>query len=252
MVTPSRKVLITIFFDIWMQITLLKTIVASIAGQSAASAVDLLYEKKNVNEFLIAKKLKLTINQTRNILYRLADEGLVSFVRKKDTKKGGWYTYFWTLSSGKSLLKFHDNLIKTITNLQQQAQIRKSTSFFLCKNCELEFNEESALTHDYTCPECGSVLEAKDTAEEVAQIEKEIAKLQAVLSKVNEEVELLNVKETKARERRIKTEERKKAQERAAHKIALARAKRKLEKPAKKKTVKAKNKTSRTSSKKKR
>jgi len=88
-----------------MQIKLLKDIVSSIVGQSSSKIVDLLYDKKNVNEFLIAKKLGLTINQTRNVLYRLADEGLVSFIRKKDNKKGGWYTYFWTLNSGKSFVK---------------------------------------------------------------------------------------------------------------------------------------------------
>ena len=71
-----------------MQIKLLKDIVSSIVGQSPAKIVDLLYGKKNVNEFLIAKKLKLTINQTRNILYKLADEGLVGLVRKKASKKG--------------------------------------------------------------------------------------------------------------------------------------------------------------------
>ena len=49
--------------------------------------VDLLYGKANVNEFLIAKKLNVTINQARNILYKLGDEGLVSFIRKKDKKK---------------------------------------------------------------------------------------------------------------------------------------------------------------------
>ena len=43
---------------------------------------------KHVNEFIIAKKLDLTINQTRNVLYKLADEGLVSSIRKKDKKKG--------------------------------------------------------------------------------------------------------------------------------------------------------------------
>ena len=51
-----------------MQIELLKSIVSSIAGDKAKGIVELLIKKKNVNEFLIAKKLNLTINQTRNLL----------------------------------------------------------------------------------------------------------------------------------------------------------------------------------------
>src|SRR3989344_3097706 len=128
-----------------MQIKLLKDIVSSIVGLSASRIVDLLYEKKNVNEFIIAKSLKLTINQTRNILYKLADEGLVSFVRKKDRKKGGWYIYFWTLNSGKSLLKFKQNIVKERDNFKEQRDVKKSIQFYYCRNDSIEFSDEVAL-----------------------------------------------------------------------------------------------------------
>ena len=103
-----------------MQIIILKDVVSSIAGEKAKSLVDLLSGKKNVNEFLIAKKLKLTINQTRNILYKLADEGIVSFIRKKDSRKGGWYTYFWTINPEKGMMKFKGSLTKMISDLKIQ------------------------------------------------------------------------------------------------------------------------------------
>ena len=207
-----------------MQINLLNTIVASVAGSSASGIVDLLYNKKNVNEFLIAKKLKLTINQTRNVLYRLADEGLVSFIRKKDTKKGGWYTYYWTLNSGKSLIKFQSNLQKSIEGLQQQLVLRRQGQFFMCKNCGLELNEEGALTHNYTCPECGQVLEVKDLSVEIAQLEREITRLQTLLATVQTEVHVISDKETKARERKQQTELRKKKADRAAQQKVRVRA----------------------------
>ena len=70
-----------------MQIKLLNEIVASIAGKPASEVVNILFGKKNINEFIIAKKLKLTINQTRNILYKLSDAGLVGSTRKKDRRK---------------------------------------------------------------------------------------------------------------------------------------------------------------------
>src|SRR4030042_2056328 len=80
----------------------LKEIIVSIAGKQAETIIDLLDGKKYINEFIIAKKLNLTINQTRNILYKISDHGLVSFIRKKDKKKG-WYTYFWKLEILKCL-----------------------------------------------------------------------------------------------------------------------------------------------------
>ena len=103
-----------------MQVKLLKDIVSDVAGGNAVKIVDLLYEKKNVNEFLVAKKLSLTINQTRNILYKLLDVGLVSFVRKKDAKKGGWYTYFWTMDIGRSLELLRDRINSKIESLEQE------------------------------------------------------------------------------------------------------------------------------------
>ena len=222
--TKFRKVFNGTLLGRMMQINLLKNIVTSIAGSSASGVVDLLYNKKNVNEFLISKKLKSTINQTRNILYRLADEGLVSFIRKKDVKKGGWYTFYWTLNSGKSLLKFKEKLQQNIETLEQQLAQRRTGRFFVCKNCDIEFNEESSLTHNYTCPECGQVLDVKDLSAEMSQIEKDVTRLKSLLATVQEEVQIISGKETKARERKLHAEAKKKQVERAAQKKARAKS----------------------------
>lgn len=236
-----------------MQLQLLRTIVVSVAGPSAGGIVDLLIGKKNVNEFLIAKKLRLSINQTRNILYKLADEGLVSFVRKKDTKKGGWYTYYWTLNSGKGLVKFKEHVAKNIEQLQQHVEQRKHERFYFCVNCELEFTEEQALMQQYTCHECGQVLQLKDTSSEIQQKEKEIARLQHVLAFVHAEVEAMSAAEEKARQRKFRAEARKKQAERKKQaqarqrtkmkvKAAETRAKKKKARVAARKKVKVKKK----------
>ncbi len=211
-----------------MQVKLLKGIVVSFAGQSAEGIVDLLYGKKNVNEFLVAKKLNLTINQTRNILYKLADQGLVSFVRRKDKKKGGWYTYFWTLNSGKSLLKFRDKLTDEITNLSNQLKSRKAKTFYYCKNCGIEYNEENALLHDYTCPECGEILEIRDSGEVVKGLEDAVKKLQALLSEVNVDLGDVEKKESSAKARRLRAEEKEKEKERIMRKRKREREARKI------------------------
>lgn len=213
-----------------MQVKLLKDIVSNLVGPSSAKIVDLLYGKKNVNEFLIAKNLKLTINQTRNVLYKLADEGLVSFMRKKDRKKGGWYTYFWTLNSGKSLIKFREKLQKEFEGLQQQLGIKKSQQFFGCKNCHIEYNSESALLNDYTCPECGEVLELKDSSDEILGIEKQMTKLSGILEELGKDIGEIQEQENKVKTRRLKAEAKKKEKERAERKKERDKLKKKLEK----------------------
>ncbi|MEM4259382.1 MAG: hypothetical protein QXS38_01295 [Candidatus Pacearchaeota archaeon] len=217
-----------------MQVNLLKNIVSSIAGQQATGIVDLLHNKKNVNEFAIAKKLKLTINQTRNILYKLADEGVVSFVKKKDKKKGGWYTYFWTLNVGKGLTKFKENLVKNIGDLQTKLNIKKTERFYHCPNCDIESNEETALLYHYTCPECGEVLQLKDKGKEIEHLEKEIAKAQEILNNVEQEIGVVSKKEEATKARKQRAEAKKKAKERAIKKKKKERELRRLKKKGKK------------------
>jgi transcription initiation factor TFIIE subunit alpha len=220
-----------------MQVNLLKNVVSSVAGQSASPIVDLLFNKKNVNEFLIAKKLKLTINQTRNILYKLADEGIVSFTRKKDRTKGGWYTYFWTLNSGKGLMRFREHLTDEIEKLKNQLTSKKTERFFYCANCQLESNEESALLHQYTCPECGEVLQLKEKGKEIETIEREVARLVNILNNVNQEIGVITKKEEAVKTRKMRAEERKKAKERA---LKRKRKEREMKKLKRKKTKKKK------------
>jgi len=212
-----------------MHVKLLKDIIAATVGQSATGIADLLYGKKNVNEFAIAKKLKLTINQTRNILYRLSDEGLVNFIRKKDSKKGGWYTYFWTLNVERSLSKFKEKLQKDIEQLQQQIAIKKKTRFFVCQNCHVEMNEEQALLHDYMCPECGELLHLKDPVQEIGELQKQISKINEVLVGVTQELDVILVVEAKKRTRKMKTEQKKVLAERTARRKLKEHEKKKLE-----------------------
>ena len=201
-----------------MQVQLLKDIISDFAGEGAAGIVDLLFKKKNVNEFLIAKKLDLTINQTRNILYKLSDEGLVSFIRKKDSKKGGWYTYFWTLNSGKSLIKFRNKLNEETSSMKEQLELRKNKTFYYSAGADLEYTEEEALLNDYICPETGEVLEIRDSTEIVVKLESEIERLGKLLEEVNVEIGEVEKKDDKARKRRFREEVKRKEEERIKRK----------------------------------
>ncbi|MCH7567958.1 MAG: hypothetical protein IIA87_00920 [Nanoarchaeota archaeon] len=216
------------------QLELLKNIVISIAGENSAQIVDILYKKENMNEFLIAKKLDITINQARNILYKLAEEGLVNFSRKKDKKNGGWYTYFWTLDIGKSLVSLKKKIVQEIKELEYQVTSKKTKRFYFCSNCDIEMSEENALLHNFTCPECGEVFQLKDNKEIITRLENNIAKLKEQLFFVDEEVEIIRKKEEVVKERRMKAEAKKKMIERAARRKAKKREMEKNKKIVKK------------------
>ena len=70
-------------------------VIIEVAGSDVVPLVKALKNKKNVSEFKLAETIKQEVNTTRNMLYRLHNANLVSFMRKKDKKKG-WYIYYWT------------------------------------------------------------------------------------------------------------------------------------------------------------
>ena len=226
-----------------MQKELLKKISSVIVSQGGEKIIDILYKKKNVNELLISKKLNLTINQTRNILYKLLDVNLVKFIRKKDKKKGGWYTYYWTLNIKKSLELLEENLLKKIKNFKENLERRKNERFYFSPSINIEYTEEEALEHNFICPETGEVLQLRNNSETINQLNTEISKLKLFVEDVNKEVLILGKKEKKAIERKLKVETKKKEAERKARREKLKRKRKSLaqkKKPSKEKKKRGK------------
>jgi len=233
-----------------MQVKFLKSIVETLINKQSTPIIDLLIGKKHVNEFLIAKKLKLTINQTRNILYKLSDYGLVSFIRKKDKRKG-WYIYFWTLNIYQSLSLLEENLKKELEQLETQLKNRKEKRYYSCNTCSIEVNEENALINDFICPECEEVYQLSESKESIEQLEKAINKVKKEMEMVvNErkiEGEKLEKKKTvkiKAAEKKVKAErtknrelKKKAKKEDNEKKVKKPKVEKKVSKKAKKKKI---------------
>mgnify|MGYP001558538197 FL=1 len=187
---------------------LLKEVISLVAGKQAEDIINILDTQKYINEFVIAKKLNLTINQARNILYKISDHGLVSSIRKKDKRKG-WYTYFWKIEILKSLEFLRENLLKKIENTEHQMKSRETKRFYVCPRCHIELSEENALINNFTCNECGSILVLKDNTKLIKDLRKNKEKLEKDLGIVKEEILKEKEKEEKKRIKEIKKEKRK-------------------------------------------
>ncbi len=227
----------------------LKEVVVLIVGKTGEPIADLLDSNKHVNEFLIAKKLNLTINQTRNMLYKIADHGLVSSIRKKDKRKG-WYTYFWKLEPLKSLEFLREVLTKKIDNLKNQIRSRETKNFYYCETCNVEYNEENSLLMDFTCNECGNVFKKMDSSKALKEFKKELDRFEKdralIDEEINQEKEKFGKKIEKERkkvleERKLKRQKamkkRKKDKEKAERKLNKGKIK---IKPVKKQIKKSK------------
>lgn len=203
MTTLQGKIFKKNIFSYIMQIKLLHDFVEEMANAGAGKIVEILFGKKDVNEFLIAKKMNLTINQVRNILYKLSAEGLVSFVRKKDKRKG-WYIYFWTLNTEKCLIKLKQNLIKKVEEYNSILSNRELKRFYACKSCGIEVNEPKALENGFTCEECAEVYELSENKEVIKETKTKITKTEKELQLIEEELEKHRKKESNKKKRQEK------------------------------------------------
>ena len=201
----------------------LKEAMVLIAGKSAEDLVELLDTNKHVNEFAIAKKLNLTINQTRNILYKISDYGLVSSIRKKDKRKG-WYTYFWKIEVFKSLEFIRSDLTKKMDNFEHQIKSRETKRFYVCEKCHIELNEEHALLNNFTCNECGELLAIKDNTKIINEMKRNLERLRKDLGFVQEEIRKESGVLDKKRQKEMKKERKEILEKKIAQKAKNAKA----------------------------
>jgi transcription factor E len=212
----------------------LKEVISIVVGKPAEEIVDLLDGDKYINEFIIAKKLDLTINQARNILYKISDHGLVSSIRKKDKKKG-WYTYFWKIEVLKSLEFLRELVLKNLNQLKNQIKSRETKRFYVCERCNIEFNEENAMLHDFTCNECGEVFSVKDNEKVLKEFKRNEEKLENKIKIIDNEISIEREKLDKIKMKEIKKVENEKMKVREESRRVQKEARDKIKKEALKK-----------------
>ncbi|MCR4284621.1 MAG: hypothetical protein NUV97_01090 [archaeon] len=228
-----------------MQIKLLHDLVEEMANEGTGRIVDILFRKKDVNEFTIAKKMNLTINQVRNILYKLSADGLVSFIRKKDKRKG-WYIYYWTLKTEKCLEKLEQSLLSKIKDFKNILGNRETKRYYVCKSCNIEVTEEKALENGFTCEECAEVYELSDNSGSIRETKTIITKTEKDLALIVNELSTVREKDKKKRKRADKKEQKEVDAQKKILRTARAVARKKIaeskKKPVKKKVSKTEKK----------
>lgn len=154
----------------------IEEVVAEVAGEDVVPLVKALCDKKDFSEFKLAEKVGKEINQARNMLYRLYHSNLVSFIRKKDKKKG-WYIYYWTFKPEviKPLLK---NMRKNQLNkLKERLKNEINSQFYVCPNKCTRLDFERATEFEFKCPECGALVNQENNTQIILDLKKEIKNL---------------------------------------------------------------------------
>ncbi|MBW2979538.1 transcription factor E [Candidatus Woesearchaeota archaeon] len=203
---------------------IIEEVITETAGADVLPLVKLLKNKKNVSEFKLAEALKIEINQARNMLYRLYNANLVSFVRKKDKKKG-WYIYYWTFDLKR--VKYLAKIIKRkrLEELKEKLAQEKSSQFFVCPNKCVRLDFDHAMSFEFKCPECGAIVQQEDNTEKIKKLEAEIKKLEEEI-KQEEKKEKIKLRRIKKRKPKKAKKVKKKKVKKKGVKIKKKRKKR--------------------------
>ncbi|HSB47529.1 MAG TPA: hypothetical protein VLD37_05935 [Candidatus Bilamarchaeum sp.] len=125
-----------------------------IGGENALAIVRSFLGNQSDEE--LAKKLKIKISDVRATLNKLHNEGLVNYIREKDSETG-WYSYSWSLN--------HDRIEKWATSQLSRLNLQGGTEdFYFCPSCGASsiINFESAAGADFRCERCNRLLEFID------------------------------------------------------------------------------------------
>lgn len=162
--------------------SLIKYVVTELVGEEALPIVFYLRGKRQISEFIIAEELDMEIHLTRNLLYRLLEFNIVSFLRKKDRIKG-WYICYWDFNEKmipEIALKIKNN---KLNKLQERLEQEKSNTFFMCKNACARMVFDKAIEQNFKCPECGEIMNEQDNKRTIEFLTERIKELKSTASK---------------------------------------------------------------------
>ena len=149
---------------------------AELGGAQSIDIVSLLAKNGELDEFKLSELLTQDIKAVRKILYRLHNEKVVSFKRKKD-QETGWTVYIWKLEFGKLLELLNKRKIEAVVELEEKLMFEKENQFFRCVNGCTRLPFDKSFELEFKCPECGKQLNFIDNSKIVMQLERYISKM---------------------------------------------------------------------------
>lgn len=213
-------------------------LVLGLVGPDIVPLVQLMFNKDYISEFKLADKLELTVNQVRNMLYRLHAHNLVDFIRKKDKRKG-LYIYYWVFDI-KLAKDFIMNLKKErIEFLKSRLTKKDEDNYFICPNNCVRFDYYTALDQNFKCPECGQLLKREEKEKDVSKIHREINILKGELEEISKVVKI-KLKEERLKKVKEKIRKKKEEKKKPKRKVKKKKPKKKKVKKKVKKKIKKK------------
>lgn len=155
----------------------LAEVVTDVVGEDAVKITDYLFDKEKISEFVIAEEVGYEIHKARYLLYKMLENNMASFIRKKDRIKG-WYICYWTLNPQQAIKMQKKVLDQKIEKLKNRLDREESNQFYMCQSACVRLDFDSAVENEYKCPECAQLLNVQDNERTVQYIKQQIRELE--------------------------------------------------------------------------
>ena len=150
-------------------------------GDEAVTVVNILKNKSEATDEMLANESSVRLNTVRKILYKLYDHGLVSCTRVRD-EKTGWFIFYWKLQTDQLDAFIRSRKRRVLEKLKHKLDYEINHSFFICKKCgDVRVTFEEAMESSFRCSKCGGQLESSENAPVVEFLEKRIKQIEAEL-----------------------------------------------------------------------
>ncbi|MBI5390907.1 hypothetical protein HZB02_05440 [Candidatus Woesearchaeota archaeon] len=151
-------------------------VITTAVGGDVLPLVNVLKDRKGMLEADIAVKMKLDINRTRQMLYRLYHKHLVTCHKEKDKQKG-WYLYSWAFNTERVLSLAKDQQVEKLSKLGEKLKRETQTSYFICTNRCTRLDFDDSMSFEFKCPECGSLMGQDDNATKIKELKQAMSQI---------------------------------------------------------------------------
>ena len=152
--------------------------IAEVAGEEVIPVVKYLRGRKNISEFVIAEKTKNEVNAVRSMLYKLQNQNLVTYYRKKDREKG-WYISYWSFNPTgmrQVAVSLAKRKLDTLRDRLSKEEKNKDL-FYICPKICVRLDFDQATEVSFKCPECGEALNNQDNTRTIELLRERISEM---------------------------------------------------------------------------
>ena len=154
-------------------------VVSDSIGPEAMPVVEYLKGKRDISEFQIAKKIRAEVGFVRQMLYKLQNQNLVTYFRKKDRQKG-WYISYWTFNQKgvpELALSIKRNRLQMLKE-RLRSEEKNEGLFYICPKFCSRMEFEAAIEAGFRCPECGQQLQHQDNGKTIERLRENITEME--------------------------------------------------------------------------